>query len=79
MTEYINVVSQILEYVAFIYFFFSNNALRNFLRFFLHITCLWFAGNLTMTTLSKYPGGHPILHRELKLNSKISAGKYKKN
>ena len=30
-------------------------------------------------TLSKCPGGHPILHRVLKLNSKISAGKYNKN
>ena len=29
-------------------------------------------------TLSKSPGGHPILHQGLKLNSKISAGKYKK-
>ena len=29
-------------------------------------------------TLSKYPDGHPILYRGLKLNSKISAGKYKK-
>ena len=28
--------------------------------------------------LSKCPDGYPILHRELKLNSKISAGKYKK-
>ena len=28
--------------------------------------------------LSKCPGGHPILHRGLKLNSKISAKKYKK-
>ena len=30
-------------------------------------------------TLSKCPGGHPISRRELKLNSKISAGKNKKN
>ena len=29
-------------------------------------------------TLSKFPGGHPILNRVLKLNSKISAGKDKK-
>ena len=29
-------------------------------------------------TLSKSPGGHPILHQGLKLNSKISAWKYKK-
>ena len=29
--------------------------------------------------LSKCPGGHPILHRGLKLNSNISAGKYEKN
>ena len=30
-------------------------------------------------TLSKCPGGHSILHRVFKLNSKKSAGKYKKN
>ena len=30
-------------------------------------------------TVSKCPGGHPILHHELKLNPNISAGKYKKN
>ena len=30
-------------------------------------------------TLSKSPDGHPILHWELKLNSNISAGKYRKN
>ena len=29
-------------------------------------------------TLSKFPGGHPILNQVLKLNSKISAGKDKK-
>ena len=29
--------------------------------------------------MSKCPGVNPILHRGLKLNSKISAGKYKKN
>ena len=29
-------------------------------------------------TLPKCPSGHSILHRGLKLNSKISAGKYKK-
>ena len=29
-------------------------------------------------TLPKCPGGHQILHRELKLNSKISAAKYEK-
>ena len=29
-------------------------------------------------TLSKFPGGHPILHQGLKLNSKISAGNIKK-
>ena len=29
--------------------------------------------------LSKCPSVNPILHRKLKLNSKISAGKYKKN
>ena len=31
---------------------------------------------LHLNTLSKCPGGHPILHKGLKLNSKISAGKY---
>ena len=29
-------------------------------------------------TLFRCPGEHPILHQDLKLNSKISAGKYKK-
>ena len=29
-------------------------------------------------TVSKCPGGHPILHHGLKLNPNISAGKYKK-
>ena len=29
-----------------------------------------------LNTLSKYPGGHPILRWELKLNLKNSAGKY---
>ena len=31
---------------------------------------------LHLDTLSKCPGGHPILHKGLKLNSKISARKY---
>ena len=31
---------------------------------------------LHLNTLSKCPGGHPILHKGLKLNSKISVGKY---
>ena len=31
-----------------------------------------------VNTLSKYPGGFPILHWRLKLNSKNSAGKYLK-
>ena len=30
-------------------------------------------------TQSKYPGGHPILHRGWKLNSNKSVGKYKGN
>ena len=30
-------------------------------------------------TLSNSPDGDPILHWELKLNSNISAGKYRKN
>ena len=34
---------------------------------------------VNLDTLSMCPGGHPILYRGLKLNSKISAGKYKKN
>ena len=33
---------------------------------------------VNLDNLSMCPGGHPILHRGLKLNSKISAGKYKK-
>ena len=30
----------------------------------------------TSNTLSNCPGGHPVLHMGLKLNSKISADKY---
>ena len=32
---------------------------------------------LLLNTLSKCHGDHPILHRNLKLNSKISTGQYK--
>ena len=58
-----------------IYFSFAFNG--SISRFF--IKTLWsIDASPLWYTLSKCPGGHPILHRWLKLNLKNSAGKYKK-
>ena len=38
---------------------------------------MWY-NYLSLSTLPMYPGDHTVLHRELKLNSKISIGQYKK-
>ena len=50
-----------------------EHSLKDVLSYLVVSKVLWYKH-----TLSKCPGGYSILHRGFKLNSKISAGKYKK-
>ena len=76
---YTHIYTDVFKHIIFNFGFCIRKAALQNLNCNLFLLSHWkYSKFIVADTLSKCPGGHPILRRGLKLNSNISAGKCKK-